>query len=83
MALLNGRAMDFLQAIRADKSRYARDQFKLIRTLFDRYGLAAVLEAVDFAAAAGFSAQLHERIISSTSAPPLAALSYPDYPNRR
>ncbi len=33
-ALLNGCASDFLQAIRTAKSRYARDQFKLIRTLY-------------------------------------------------
>ncbi len=47
-ALLNGKASDFLQAIRADKTRYTRDQFRLMRTLFDRYGLTATLEAIDF-----------------------------------
>lgn len=47
-ALLNGKASEFLQAIRADKTRYTRDQFRLIRTLYDRYGLAATLEAIDF-----------------------------------
>ena len=47
-ALLNGQASDFLQAIRTDMSRYARDQFKLIRTLYDRYGLAAMKDAINF-----------------------------------
>jgi transposase len=46
--LLLGKVNDFLQKIRTEKSRYARDQFKLIRTLCDQYGVAAVLEAADF-----------------------------------
>ncbi len=46
--LLLGKADDFLQTIRTEKSRYARDQFKLIRTLCDQYGVDAVLEAADF-----------------------------------
>lgn len=46
--LLRGKAYDFLQMIRTAKSRYARDQFKLIRTLCDQYGVDAALEAAAF-----------------------------------
>lgn len=46
--LLAGQAEEFLQTIRTEKSRYARDQFKLIQTLYDKYGLNCVLEAIDF-----------------------------------
>lgn len=46
--LLLGKADDFIQTIRTEKSRYARDQFKLIHTLCDQYTVDAVLVAVDF-----------------------------------
>jgi transposase len=46
--LLFGKADDFLQTIRKEKSRYARDQFKLIHTLCDQYTVDSTLEAVDF-----------------------------------
>lgn len=46
--LLLGKADDFLQTIRTEKSRYARDQFKLIHTLCDQYTVDAVLEAIGF-----------------------------------
>ncbi|WP_371371065.1 IS21 family transposase [Sporomusa aerivorans] len=46
--LLLAKADDFLQTIRTEKSRYARDQFKLIHTLCDQYAVDAVLEAVGF-----------------------------------
>jgi hypothetical protein len=46
--LLLEKADDFLQTIRVEKSRYARDQFKLICTLCDQYGVDAALEAVAF-----------------------------------
>ena len=45
---LDGKATDFLTKIRTDKSRYARDQFRLIRSLLDQYGLEAALEAIGF-----------------------------------
>ena len=45
---LDGKATDFLSTIRTDKSRYARDQFRLIRSLLDQYGLEAALEAIGF-----------------------------------
>ncbi len=45
---LDGKATDFLTTIRTDKSRYARDQFRLIRSLLDQYGLEAALEAIGF-----------------------------------
>ena len=47
-SLLENKATIFLQTIRTEKSRYARDQFKLIQTLCDQYGLKDVLVAVDF-----------------------------------
>jgi hypothetical protein len=69
-SLLNGRASDFLQAIRADKSRYARDQFKLIRTLYDRYGLAATQAAVDFCRVSRlFSANYMKDYLEHSSSP--------------
>lgn len=46
--LLQNKATDFLKTIRTEKSRYARDQFRLIHTLYDRYGFEALLEAIDF-----------------------------------
>ena len=45
---LDGRATEFLTAIRVDKSRYARDQFRLIHTLLDQYGVEAALQAIGF-----------------------------------
>lgn len=47
-SLLENKATTFLQTIRTEKSRYARDQFKLIQTLCDQYGLTDVLVAVAF-----------------------------------
>ena len=47
-ARLQGKATDFLQTIRTEKSRYARDQFRLIQSLLDQYGLDATLDAVAF-----------------------------------
>lgn len=47
-ALLQNRATDFLQTLRVEKARYARDQFRLIQTLCDQYDMDSVLEAVDF-----------------------------------
>ena len=47
-SLLENKATTFLQTIRTEKSRYARDQFKLIQTLCDKYGFEDVLVAVDF-----------------------------------
>lgn len=47
-AALLGQATDFLQAIRTEKSRYSRDQFKIIQSLIDQYGVANVLEGVNF-----------------------------------
>ena len=45
---LDYKAADFLSAIRSEKSRYARDQFKIIATLLDKYGLMLCLEAIEF-----------------------------------
>jgi len=46
--LLLFKATDFLQVIRIEKSRYARDQFKLLQTLCDNYGVDAVLNGIDY-----------------------------------
>ncbi len=46
--LLENKATEFLQAIRTEKSRYSRDQFKMIQSLIDQYGISEVLEAVGF-----------------------------------
>ncbi len=45
---LNGKVLAFLKTIRTQKPRYARDQFGLIRSLMDRYGAEAVLQAIAF-----------------------------------
>ena len=45
---LQGKANDFLQTIRCEKTRYARDQFRIIQSLLDQYGVAELLEAIDF-----------------------------------
>jgi len=47
-AQLGGRATEFLTAIRVDKSRYARDQFRMIQSLLDQYGTEAALQAIGF-----------------------------------
>lgn len=39
---------DFIQNIRTEKSRYARDQFKLLQTLCDQHGIDSVLNAIDY-----------------------------------
>ena len=46
--LLLFRATEFLQTIRTEKSRYARDQFKLLQTLCDKYGIDSVLNAITY-----------------------------------
>ena len=47
-AVLQGKATDYLQAIRREKARYSRDQFKIIQSLIDQYGVPDVLEGVAF-----------------------------------
>lgn len=46
--LLDWQAEDFLQRIRVEKSRYARDQFLMLRALQEAYGREAVLDAIAF-----------------------------------
>lgn len=46
--LLLFKASTFLQTIRTEKARYARDQFKLLQTLHDKYGIDQVLNAIKF-----------------------------------
>ena len=45
---LNGKALAFLKSICKQKPRCARDQFGLIRSLVERYGAEAVLQAIAF-----------------------------------
>jgi hypothetical protein len=45
---LENRATGYLQRIRTEKARYARDQFRIVQSMIDQYGVPAVLEAVDF-----------------------------------
>ena len=78
--LLHGKASDFLQAIRDDKSRYARDQFKLIWTLHDRYGLAATLEAVDFCLGSRLFSANYMKDYLEHSAPPVVTQDFPIIP---
>lgn len=47
-AQLQGKATDFLQTIRTEKRRYARDQFRLVQSLLDQYGLENTLAAIAF-----------------------------------
>ncbi|MCO1604747.1 IS21 family transposase [Desulfosporosinus nitroreducens] len=46
--LLLFKATTFLQTIRTEKARYARDQFRLLQTLCDKYGVDDVLNAISF-----------------------------------
>lgn len=46
--LLLFKATEFLQTIREEKSRYARDQFKLLQSLHDKYGIDNVLNAIEY-----------------------------------
>ena len=46
--LLDYKACTFLAGIRAEKPRYARDQFKLLQTLLDKYGKEKVIAAAAF-----------------------------------
>ena len=47
-AILQGKATDYLQTIRTEIARYSRDQFKIIQSLIDQYGVPDVLEGVAF-----------------------------------
>ena len=47
-ALLLGEASAFLECIRKEKTRYSRDQFRIIQSLIDQYGVPNVLEGVSF-----------------------------------
>ena len=45
---LDHNASDFLVGIRADKPRYARDQFRLLQSLLDKYGKKKLINAAKF-----------------------------------
>ena len=45
---LSFKATDFLEKIREEKRRYARDQFRLIQSIIDLYGNAACIDAISF-----------------------------------
>jgi len=46
--LLLFKATDFLKTIRTEKARYARDQFRLLQTLCDKYRIDEVLNAIKY-----------------------------------
>lgn len=43
-------ATGFLESVRTEKHRYARDQFRIIETLIDKYDVDACLDAIEFCA---------------------------------
>lgn len=45
---LSYQATEFLEGIRAEKTRYARDQFRFIETLLDIHGIDNCLNAIEF-----------------------------------
>lgn len=45
---LEHQADDFLRSLRKEKPRYARDQFLMLRSLLERYGLDRLLDAIRF-----------------------------------
>ena len=45
---LEHRADEFLRSVREEKPRYARDQFLMLQTLLERYGLEKLLNAIAF-----------------------------------
>jgi transposase len=47
-ASLLGEADDFLAKIRSEKSRYARDQFKLIEKCVEKYGRESVVKSITY-----------------------------------
>ena len=57
---LKGQATDYLQQIRDKMSRYVRDQFQLLNSLCDKYGVDKLLEAIAFCQ--------HSRLLSATYA---------------
>ena len=46
--MLNQKAASFLQCIRTEKSRYARDQFQLLQSLCTEYSVEETLTAIEF-----------------------------------
>lgn len=47
-AQLDYNVTDFLAGIRSDKPRYARDQFRLLQSLLDKYGKEKLINAAKF-----------------------------------
>lgn len=47
-AALEHQADEYLSALRQDKPRYARDQFLMLRSLLEQYGLDKLLDAIRF-----------------------------------
>lgn len=46
--ILNHQATSFLECIRTEKSRYARDQFRLLQSLCAQYSVEGTLSAIEF-----------------------------------
>lgn len=78
--LLNRKATEFLQLLRAEKSRYARDQFRLIQTLHDKYGLDSVLDAIAFCKGSRLFSANYMKDYLENSAVPIAVASIPAIP---
>lgn len=55
---LNHEATDFLSKVRADKTRYRRNQFRLLQTVIDSYDVSLVLDAISFATPTSCIAQI-------------------------
>ena len=75
---------DFLESIRTEKQRYARDQFRIIETLIDKYDVDACLDAIEFCTRSRiFSANTmkdyleHQEAVSSQPTPEFDQMHIP------
>lgn len=58
---LRNEATDFIKFMRSEKSRYARDQFGLLKTLCEKYSVDKVLKAIDYCKSNGLSSDVYVR----------------------
>lgn len=72
--LLLFKASAFLQTIRTEKARYARDQFKLLQTLHDKYGIDQVLNAIKFCEVSKLSGATYVKDFLEHNAKPKQAI---------
>ena len=80
-ARLEHRAAEFLQAIRTEKARYSRDQFRIIQSMIDQHGVPGVLVTVDSASTAIstaiFKGLSYPQSQGESNAPPLIPPLHP------